>query len=34
MKERTGGKRKCKYYESCGIRENCARCKGFEKRSE
>lgn len=26
-----GGKTKCKYYKSCGNRENCGRCESFEK---
>lgn len=28
MKKRTGGKKKCKYYDACGTKENCSRCKG------
>jgi len=31
MERRTGGKRSCKYYDTCGTQENCARCKGYEK---
>jgi hypothetical protein len=25
----TGGKTNCKYYEACGNRENCSKCKGY-----
>lgn len=27
-----GGKKTCKYYNTCGNSENCLRCKGYEKK--
>lgn len=26
-----GGKKTCKYYKTCGNKDNCLRCKGYEK---
>lgn len=33
-KTHTGGKTKCKYYDTCGNKENCSRCKGYEKKKQ
>jgi len=27
-------KRKCKYYQTCGNKENCQRCTGYEKENK
>lgn len=32
VNKRTGGKKGCKYYTCCGTKDNCARCKGFQKK--
>ena len=29
-----GGKKSCKYYETCGNTENCKKCAGYEKKKE
>lgn len=34
MSQRTGGRASCKYYDACGTRQNCARCKGYKKRTQ
>ena len=26
-----GGKKTCKYYKICGNKDNCLKCKGYEK---
>lgn len=26
-----GGKKTCKYYKTCGNKENCVNCKGYKK---
>lgn len=29
-----GGKKTCKYYATCGNKDNCSRCQGYEKRKK
>ena len=31
MTKRSGGKRSCKYWGSCGTVRNCSSCKGYKK---
>lgn len=34
MNKNLGGKKTCKYYNTCGNTDNCSRCKGYEKKKE
>ena len=33
-KDRLGGKKTCKYYNTCGNADNCWRCKGYAKETQ